>query len=145
MCVIDLDGFKGINDHFCHHAGDVVLRVVAQRVQAVLRSTDTVARLGGDEFVVLLAGHDRDIAMAEVIGRVIERVARPIDLGSDGRCVNVTASIGVAFAARASDVDSLIREADSAMYEAKSAGKGCYRVFGPGQPSARPAAECQPG
>ncbi|SDS15503.1 diguanylate cyclase domain-containing protein [Pseudomonas oryzae] len=128
VCVMDLDGFKDVNDRFGHQAGDEVLQVVARRIQGVLRSSDTVARLGGDEFVVLLGGAERDIALDEVMARLIESIARPIELGEGGRVVVVTASIGVALADPRSSVDSLIREADSAMYEAKGSGKGRYRL-----------------
>lgn len=128
VCLMDLDGFKQVNDHFGHQAGDEVLQVVARRIRAVLRVTDTVARLGGDEFVVLLAGAERDIALTEVMGRLIDSVGRPIELGAAGRVVAVTTSIGVALAEPRSSVDSLIREADIAMYEAKGAGKGVYRI-----------------
>lgn len=145
VCVIDLDGFKDVNDHFGHQAGDVVLQVVAQRIEDVVRSSDTVARLGGDEFVVLLAGVGREIVLVEVMSRMVERISRPIDLGIGGQVVAVSASIGISFVGPASDVDSLIREADIAMYDAKGAGKGCYRVFGQSEPARLPAMDSQPG
>ncbi|MCC6076652.1 diguanylate cyclase domain-containing protein [Pseudomonas sp. GCM10022188] len=145
VCVIDLDGFKYVNDHFGHQAGDQVLRVVARRILALLRSSDTVARLGGDEFVVLLVGTDGKTGLEEVTGRLVQGIGQPIELNAGGQIVAVSASIGVALADGTSSVDSLIREADSAMYDAKAAGKGCYRIFGQGQGQAqKPVAERLP-
>lgn len=145
VCVIDLDGFKDVNDHCGHQAGDLVLRVVARRIQTALRSSDTVARLGGDEFVVLLAGTDCRTSLDEVMGRLVQGIAQPIEVGGDSQRVSVSASIGVVLADDTSNVDDLIREADTAMYDAKAAGKGCYRVFGQSQPLQKPAAERLPG
>lgn len=133
VCVLDLDGFKAVNDHFGHQAGDLLLKEVAQRMQAVLRPSDTVARLGGDEFVVVLPGANDQPTLDSILQRLIEQVSRPVALSAGQLAVAVSASIGVAFAGASSDANSLVREADLAMYEAKHAGKACYRIFGAGQ------------
>ncbi|SEI83502.1 diguanylate cyclase (GGDEF) domain-containing protein [Azotobacter beijerinckii] len=133
VCVLDLDGFKAVNDRFGHQAGDLLLKDVAQRMLAVLRPSDTVARLGGDEFVVVLSGANDAPALDGILQRLLDRLSRPIELGAGQPAVSVSASVGVAFAGEHSDANGLIREADLAMYEAKRAGKGCYRIFGAGR------------
>lgn len=133
VCVVDLDGFKAVNDHFGHQAGDLVLREVTQRMHAVLRPSDTVARLGGDEFVVVLPGANEEPILEGILLRLIEQVSQPIELGAGQPAVTVSASIGVAFASEHTDVNNLIREADLAMYDAKRVGKACYRIFGMGK------------
>ena len=129
VCVLDLDGFKAINDRFGHPAGDVVLREVARRILAAVRPSDTVARLGGDEFVVVLPAMAASAALQRAMQRLVAQVGQPIALGHGGVAVAVSASVGIALAAGHDDVDSLIRQADAAMYAAKNAGKGCYRIF----------------
>jgi len=127
VLVIDLDYFKLINDSLGHASGDLVLRAVAQRLQAVVRPTDTVARLGGDEFAVLCEGVSPD-QVARVAQRVVDVLAAPIAF--DGMEAYVGASIGVAIApVGSSDGDGLIRDADVAMYRAKANGRGRFVVF----------------
>ncbi len=126
---IDIDGFKQINDHFGHAAGDELLRVVAARLSGILREADTAARLGGDEFVVLLENLQPEAKPELVAERICEVLAQPIELESlDGRAVSITASVGIAVGPRAS-ADDLLRDADFALYEAKAAGKDRYAVF----------------
>jgi diguanylate cyclase (GGDEF)-like protein/PAS domain S-box-containing protein len=129
LLFIDLDRFKLVNDELGHHAGDALLRVVAERLAGALRSVDVVGRLGGDEFVVLCPGLGR--AEAEhVARRLLQAVAdSPIELG--GRRVQVTASVGVTIAdgAEQSQAEALLREADAAMYQAKTHGRNRYEVF----------------
>jgi diguanylate cyclase (GGDEF)-like protein len=127
VLVIDLDYFKLINDSLGHASGDLVLQAVAQRLQAVVRPSDTVARLGGDEFAVLCDGISAD-QVSRVAQRVVDVLAAPIAF--DGMEAFVGASIGVAIAPVGStDGDGLIRDADIAMYRAKGDGRGRLVVF----------------
>ncbi len=127
ILVIDLDGFKDINDSLGHDAGDDLLTIAGMRLQGHARPGDTVARLGGDEFGVLL----EDIAAAEAVRSaeaLLQGLATPIVLRD--RDLTPTASIGVAIAA-GEDADALLRNADTAMYAAKRQGKGRYALFEP--------------
>ena len=123
---LDLDGFKQVNDAMGHAEGDHLLRMVANRLRACARATDTVARLGGDEFAVLV----EDTAVARSTERLIERIreqmAFPFTLG--GREARISASIGSA-SAIGGEVDEILRHADVAMYVAKRAEKGSHRAF----------------
>ena len=122
---LDLDGFKELNDTLGHAAGDHLLRVVAGRLSDAIRDDDTLARMGGDEFVLLVNGSDPEL-LAE---RLLAILREPIEL--DGSAFTVTASIGVARATGEVTADQLVREADVAMYQAKSAGKNRYITFVP--------------
>ncbi|RQH04990.1 putative bifunctional diguanylate cyclase/phosphodiesterase [Paraburkholderia dinghuensis] len=125
---VDLDNFKHVNDTFGHDKGDDLLKVVAARLQTVVRQTDTVARLGGDEFVLVLQPCGRPEEIAATAERVINQIAAPIDLS--GLSLRVGASIGIAvYPGDGVDVASLMKGADTAMYDAKAAGKGTYRFF----------------
>ncbi len=128
MLFIDLDQFKRINDSLGHLFGDALLREVAQRVTACLRDRDTAARLGGDEFVVVLADLARAEDAATVARKILQAIAEPILL--EGRSLTVSASIGAAiFPQDGSSYATLLRNADSAMYRAKEAGRACYRFY----------------
>ncbi|MFY9512917.1 MAG: EAL domain-containing protein [Rubrivivax sp.] len=133
LLFIDLDNFKQINDARGHSVGDALLKQVAARLCAGLRSEDSVARLGGDEFVVLLGGLGDDLetgarhAMA-VADKVREVLAMPFDI--DGACYGGAGSIGITLFPKADErVDDLLREADTAMYRAKSAGRNRIAFF----------------
>jgi diguanylate cyclase (GGDEF)-like protein/PAS domain S-box-containing protein len=128
ICFLDLDGFKLVNDTHGHSAGDALLREVARRLSATVRSGDTVARLGGDEFVLLL-GDIKDVDELEVaVDRVLRTVAEPYDLG--GRSAHISTSIGVTlFPLDDADADALLRHADQAMYRAKQDGRSRYHMF----------------
>ncbi|MFC7531823.1 diguanylate cyclase domain-containing protein [Actinoplanes sp. GCM10030250] len=122
VLLLDLDGFKAVNDSLGHAAGDVLLIEVARRLSELLRRTDTVARLGGDEFVVLIDGLAEPEAYLTVCESIQAAVAVPLVI--DGVPVVVGVSIGVAVSGVGSaDADHLLREADAAMYRAKSAGR----------------------
>jgi diguanylate cyclase (GGDEF)-like protein len=128
---IDLDGFKQVNDELGHGAGDIVLCEVADRLRDCLRDSDTVARFGGDEFAVIL---ERLLTPDDVhitAERIVEAVQRPIDIG---RCeATVTASVGVALNRAGDTADDILREADLAMYTAKSTGKSRHVLAGSDQ------------
>ncbi len=126
---VDIDGFKHVNDSFGHAAGDELLRIVARRLERVVRDGDTAARLGGDEFVVLVEGATLDAGPELVAERLLEVLREPYDmLGEVGRELTVTASIGIAFGLRGTP-DELLRDADIALYEAKGAGRNRYVLF----------------
>ena len=118
LMVLDLNGFKRVNDELGHAAGDALLQEVARRLRASVRGTDTVARLGGDEFAVLLPEHgDRRAARAAAYG-IADRIARPIALGRGEH--RVGASIGIVrYPEDGDDLDTLLERADRAMYAAK--------------------------
>ncbi|MGE0863916.1 MAG: putative bifunctional diguanylate cyclase/phosphodiesterase [Vicinamibacterales bacterium] len=126
LLLIDLDGFKEVNDALGHHAGDLVLQEVATRLRGTLRASDTVARLGGDEFAVLLPA--TDVNRAELAARkVLHDLEHPFDAG--GRPLMMSASIGIAGApVHAATGEELLQKADSAMYLAKSEKCG-YSVY----------------
>jgi diguanylate cyclase (GGDEF)-like protein len=127
---IDLDGFKPVNDTYGHQAGDLLLKVFAQRLHGCVRTADTPARLGGDEFAVLLHGPIDVQGVETALARIREELDRPVDLGG-GRDAKVGASIGVAFSGRDTDIDTLIRRADLAMYTAKRRGRGTSVFYSP--------------
>jgi len=127
---IDLDGFKPVNDTYGHQAGDLLLKVFAQRLHEAVRTADTAARLGGDEFAVLLHGPIDAEGVEQVLARIRLQLDLPIELGA-GRAAKVGASLGVAFGGRDTDIDTLIRRADLAMYTAKRNGRGTTVYYDP--------------
>jgi diguanylate cyclase (GGDEF)-like protein/PAS domain S-box-containing protein len=130
VLLLDLDGFKLVNDSLGHDAGDELLVAVGARLQGCLRSGDTVARLGGDEFAILLEDAASEVSAVALAERLLEALAAPFDVR--GREVFIGASIGVSLHAGASGLpDELIRNADAAMYAAKGGGKGRCAVFQP--------------
>ena len=125
---LDLDGFKQVNDTLGHGVGDALLKMVAGRLVATVREEDTVARLGGDEFMIAL-WDIRDAERAATVAlKAIEAVSQPY--GIEGHAVSVTASAGIAiYPDHGEDVDTLMKSADLALYEAKRAGKNAYPIF----------------
>jgi diguanylate cyclase (GGDEF)-like protein len=127
--LLDLDGFKEINDAFGHSAGDQVLVEMARRIQRILGEGDVVARLGGDEFALLLGG-PRDVPAAESLVRVVlDQVRQPLEL--PGLTVSLAASAGLAHGRDVATADELLRNADLAMYDAKKHGRGRTAWFHP--------------
>ena len=125
---IDLDEFKVINDTLGHRTGDELLVAMARRLEEVLRAGDTAARLGGDEFTILLRDVDGVEGAQRAADRILEELQQPFEI--DGHQLVVSASIGIAMAAPGVDQpDDLLRSADTALYEAKSHGKGRYEMF----------------
>ncbi|MFQ1003214.1 diguanylate cyclase domain-containing protein [Modestobacter sp. SSW1-42] len=123
LLVLDLDGFKSVNDSAGHEAGDLLLVEVARRLQSLLRADDLVARLGGDEFAVLVAGAEEDAV--EAAQRVVDVLAHPYRVGN--RSFTVGASVGLA-RLNPGGGQVAFRQADAALGAAKQAGKGCWRV-----------------
>jgi diguanylate cyclase (GGDEF)-like protein/PAS domain S-box-containing protein len=120
VLMVDLDNFKRINDTLGHHAGDEALIVTAQRLRQSIRKTDTVARMGGDEFMVILSDIQRN-NVDQVAHSILENVSMPISLGSHE--VYITASIGLCVAKHESDVITLLKHTDIALYKSKVEGK----------------------
>lgn len=118
---LDLDGFKAVNDDLGHDRGDELLVQVASRLTACVRDEDTVARLGGDEFVIVLHGDDAQDHAPRVASRILGLLAQPFQLGAG--LVTVGASIGIAEGGAGTEPDTLLREADAAMYLAKDRGR----------------------
>lgn len=128
LLLIDLDGFKNVNDSLGHSAGDHLLIEVARRLEKRARKSDTVARLGGDEFCLLINSIDKPEKVASLAEQLIEVINEPITLESQS--VHVGASIGVAFFPEdASSLDELFKHADIAMYQAKENGRNAYQFF----------------
>lgn len=127
---IDLDGFKAVNDSLGHAAGDRVLLEAAVRMRRALRKTDYVARLGGDEFVVLLIDVPERSSIVTVTRRLLTSISQPIAVDSQAK-VGVSASIGVSiYDGEDRSFPELLRDADTAMYEAKAKGKNTYTFDG---------------
>ena len=128
LLFLDLDNFKWVNDSLGHDSGDKLLIAVASRLKETVRASDTVARLGGDEFVVLLTQTESDLEIAQIAGKIIDAVARPLDLV--GHDFHVTTSMGISlYPNDGDDAATLLKHADTAMYVAKSAGKNQFRYF----------------
>ena len=130
VALVDLDHFKLINDTFGHNRGDQLLQTMSHRMLACVREADTVGRLGGDEFVLLLSGAGRGEAMSQVVQRVLQTIARPSQI--EGRELSVSCSVGVSIFPRdGRDVQTLLKNADTAMYKAKELGRNNFQFYSP--------------
>jgi two-component system, cell cycle response regulator len=139
---LDLDGFKQINDTLGHGTGDILLKMVAERLVATVREEDTVARLGGDEFMIALWHVSGSDEAATVALKVIEVISKPYTI--EGHTVNITTSAGVGiYPAHGEDAEALMKSADLALYEAKHSGKNAFRISGRIDPSLKHAAQNQ--
>ncbi len=142
LMFVDLDGFKGVNDRLGHAAGDAALRELAARMQACVRQSDVVFRMGGDEFTVLLPEIVGPDDTTEIAQRIVTSVAEPLWL--QGQRVAVGASVGIAvYPEDGTQPDTLLRNADAAMYAAKEGGRGRHLYWRPAMagPVRAPAAE----
>jgi diguanylate cyclase (GGDEF)-like protein len=127
---IDLDRFKVVNDTLGHIAGDRLLQSVAERLREGVRETDLIARLGGDEFVILAEGHGGPEDVSRIAGSVLAHLDRAFRI--DEREVGLTASIGIAsYPDDGEDLDTLVKNADIAMYQAKEEGRNAFRFYTP--------------
>jgi diguanylate cyclase (GGDEF)-like protein len=125
---IDLDHFKVINDSLGHNFGDEVLRHIGERLHAAVRDGDTVARLGGDEFVLILSDQTREDVIFRSMRRLIGKVSEPITIGD--RELNITCSAGISlYPQDGPDVQTLLKNADAAMYRAKSQGRNTFQFY----------------
>jgi diguanylate cyclase (GGDEF)-like protein len=132
---LDLDHFKAVNDTLGHGIGDQVLVTVAQRLKECSRETDVVARLGGDEFAILVQSLEDPRGAAAMAARIVKSVAQPMDL--DGHLVSIGTSVGIALApGDGHDAETLLKNADLALYRAKSEGRGNYHFFEKGMDEA---------
>ncbi|MER0237472.1 bifunctional diguanylate cyclase/phosphodiesterase [Fulvimarina sp. MAC8] len=129
IVLFDLDKFKSINDGLGHHAGDELLRTVAHRLTEICQGGEFACRIGGDEFAVVLTG-SASVASGEVLCRhILQSIAVPIMIGEE--TLNISASVGISElpAKAGTDIATLMRQADTALYAAKDAGRGRYRVY----------------
>jgi diguanylate cyclase (GGDEF)-like protein/PAS domain S-box-containing protein len=125
---LDLDRFKVINDSLGHNIGDQLLQAVAARVQSCVRDSDTVARLGGDEFTLLLENLNSSDSAGPIANKILEAVRYPFHI--EGREFYITTSIGISlFPEDGTDAETLIKNADTAMYQAKEQGRDNYQLF----------------
>lgn len=128
ILLIDLDGFKNVNDNLGHDAGDLLLQEVSIRLKSCIRETDTVARLAGDEFIVLLPFISREDAAIQVAEKILQVSQRCYTIKNSE--VKVTPSIGIAFSENVkNEAETLIKYADMAMYQAKKQGKNNYQIY----------------
>ena len=130
LLCLDLDSFKPVNDTLGHGIGDQLLKAVAGRIEATVRDIDTIARIGGDEFAVIQTGANHPEAATSLASRLIEEIGKPYQI--DGHQVVIGTSIGIALApSDGQDADTLLKNADLALYRAKAEGRRTFRLFEP--------------
>lgn len=128
IMMLDIDKFKEINDAFGHHIGDLLLRMVAEKLTGILRKEDTVARFGGDEFVLVLPEQKDVQTTLKVARKIINAFRKAFFLG--GHALIITSSIGISiYPDHSENIDTILRNADSAMYRAKQAGRNQYHLY----------------
>lgn len=131
VLLVDLDGFKAVNDTHGHETGDKLLVRISQSIESLVRKSDFVARLGGDEFAVVLTGLANAEAASQIAGKIVAACAEAVPIGEV--VVRVGASVGIAVASNPDEpFDALLNGADQAMYQAKRAGKSAFRIRGEG-------------
>jgi diguanylate cyclase (GGDEF)-like protein len=127
---VDLDGFKEVNDTMGHDFGDSLIVCVSERIKHTIRSKDTIARLGGDEFTVILDGLVNHEDLHQVAMKILQELNKPYSI--NGEVINISGSVGISsYPERGKNTEELMKNADMAMYEAKAAGRNCYRFFEP--------------
>lgn len=128
MLFVDLDQFKYVNDSFGHQAGDRLLVLATERLREHIRDADTISRQGGDEFLIILPGLGDPNAVTRIAQGMLDALATPFDI--EDHTIGISASIGITlFPADGKDFDTLLKNADAAMYAAKASGKNTYRFF----------------
>jgi len=128
VLMLDIDNFKDINDIYGHEIGDKLLKIMAERIQKTIRSTDFVARFGGDEFVIIISPVSSDDELNEILKEIQRRVWEPLNLSID--VTNIEASLGVArYPEDGVHASELVKNADIALYSAKRLGRGRYEFF----------------
>jgi diguanylate cyclase (GGDEF)-like protein len=141
LLYIDIDDLKEINDSFGHGAGDVVLRAVARAFELTTRSSDVVARIGGDEFLVARLGEGDDGAALHLANRILRQLATTVAVVDDHR-IPIRCSVGIATSGPTDiRIDSVMKRADTALYEAKRHGGSHAVIFGSKVPSSPPSEE----
>jgi len=133
LVLVDLDGFKAVNDTFGHAAGDACLKEAAKRLRRLVKRPNVIGRIGGDEFALLIAGQSSVRNIAATVQKIVAEIGRPIRL--DGAWLEVGASAGASAPRVLAEctLNTMFAEADRALYEAKHAGRNTYRIFGAGR------------
>lgn len=134
LMLLDLDRFKSVNDTLGHSAGDLLLKLVADRLRTCVREIDTVARMGGDEFTIILEGCLSEQDMAVVAQRITGALGEPFDLGQRQTSIGVSIGITV-YPSDDHDVDDLFKHADTAMYQAKQQGGNSFHFYATATPT----------
>ncbi|PSH68130.1 GGDEF domain-containing protein [Phyllobacterium brassicacearum] len=129
LLLVDLDGFKKVNDSLGHAVGDECLKEAAHRLRDVCAGAEIVARIGGDEFAVFLGSHFDGNAIATLAREIVEALSRPIDYC--GQSLKLGASVGIALTTDTGTPSELFKKADAALYAAKAAGRNTFQIFGP--------------
>ncbi len=128
LILIDLDKFKPVNDTFGHPVGDALLQIVSKMISSFCRETDVVARLGGDEFAILMVNPQSTEAVAILAEKIVPALRKPFNIM--GNEVQIGTSLGISIYPGDGDTEeSLIQNADKALYEAKEAGRNTYRFY----------------